>query len=306
MRADNDPARAQTILDQALRLDPDFPAARRWNAFLRVLRIQAGISNDSSALRQAEQELQQLLTEYPQYSQVHGGLAMVYLHQGRKDLVRQQLSIAKSMGLSDPQTAFLQVLTDYFDGRGEAAYEGCARLLESVPVFVGATVIMAAIESERGELSDSIAKLEAIDIATPNGAQSKSYLTLAYLYGGDTKRARATIDRVRAGAPQNYLLRLAETVVLAQEGRRKEALAGMDPDLEAFARVDPFATIEAAYMHAQSGDPQKALDWLEEAVRIGDERTDWFRRCPLLAPLRKDPRFRQIVETVEKARRAAR
>jgi len=38
-------------------------------------------------------------------------------------------------------------------------------------------------------------------------------------------------------------------------------------------------------------------------VRNGDERAAWFRRNPLLAGLREQPRFRQILETIASRRR---
>ena len=45
-------------------------------------------------------------------------------------------------------------------------------------------------------------------------------------------------------------------------------------------------------------EPSKALDWLDQAVRSGDERAEWFRRDPLLANVRNEPRFQQILESI--------
>ena len=42
-----------------------------------------------------------------------------------------------------------------------------------------------------------------------------------------------------------------------------------------------------------------ALEWLERAVRNGDERIEWFRREPLFANLRSHARFQQILESVQ-------
>jgi hypothetical protein len=46
------------------------------------------------------------------------------------------------------------------------------------------------------------------------------------------------------------------------------------------------------------GETDKALDWLDRAVRMGDGRDNWFRRDPLLASLRDHPRFQQILTSV--------
>ena len=46
------------------------------------------------------------------------------------------------------------------------------------------------------------------------------------------------------------------------------------------------------------GETSKALDWLDRAVRNGDERAEWFRRDPLLASIRQQPRFQQILDSI--------
>ena len=52
-----------------------------------------------------------------------------------------------------------------------------------------------------------------------------------------------------------------------------------------------------------TGEAAKALDWLDRAVRNGDERAEWFRRDPRLAGIRGQPRFKQILDSIEYRRR---
>jgi hypothetical protein len=53
-----------------------------------------------------------------------------------------------------------------------------------------------------------------------------------------------------------------------------------------------------AEFYAVLGDRAKAVEWLDRAVRAGDERADWFERNPLLANIRQEPLFRQIVDGI--------
>ena len=46
------------------------------------------------------------------------------------------------------------------------------------------------------------------------------------------------------------------------------------------------------------GETNTALDWLDRAVRLGDERGEWFQRDPLLKSLHAQPRFKQIIESI--------
>lgn len=73
--------------------------------------------------------------------------------------------------------------------------------------------------------------------------------------------------------------------------KRAEALQTMDEETVKFARVVFFVTPETADFYAAAGDSSKAIDWIRQAVRNGDEHTDWFRKNPRLASIQKDERF---------------
>jgi len=60
----------------------------------------------------------------------------------------------------------------------------------------------------------------------------------------------------------------------------------------------PHLTSRVAEFYATLHDAPKALEWLDVALRNGDERAEWFSRNPLLANIRDEPRFRQIVDAI--------
>jgi len=77
----------------------------------------------------------------------------------------------------------------------------------------------------------------------------------------------------------------------------------MDDETLKFAAAAFPSTVAAAEVYALVGDTPKAVEWLEETVRNGDERTDVFRRSPRLGAIRDDPRFKQIIDSIESRRR---
>jgi len=84
---------------------------------------------------------------------------------------------------------------------------------------------------------------------------------------------------------------------LAVEGRRDDAMQEMDPAVLKYGELI-IATSLVAEFYAVLGDRAQALDWLDRSVRAGDERADWFERDPLLANIRQEPRFRQIIDGI--------
>ena len=68
----------------------------------------------------------------------------------------------------------------------------------------------------------------------------------------------------------------------------------MDADVLKYGELIIVAS-NVAECYVLLGDRAKALDWLDRAVRAGDERAEWFERNPLMADIHREPRFRQIV-----------
>lgn len=93
-------------------------------------------------------------------------------------------------------------------------------------------------------------------------------------------------------------------LLLALEGKRQEALQTMDDETLKFLGASVVTTLGAAEFYAVLENTPKTLEWLEKVVRNGDERVEWFRKDPLLANIRQDPRFRQIVDLIETRRKS--
>ncbi|MEK7730711.1 MAG: hypothetical protein AAB363_02530 [Planctomycetota bacterium] len=73
----------------------------------------------------------------------------------------------------------------------------------------------------------------------------------------------------------------------------------MDDEVLKFIAATSLSTSgAAAEFYAVLGETSKALESLERDVRNGDDRADWFRRDPLLANIRNEPRFQQIVDSI--------
>ena len=75
------------MIERALELDPKFAAARAEFAFFHVVSILNGRSNDASLFYKAESEIRRALHDDPRCGRAHSVLALIYLLQGRKELV---------------------------------------------------------------------------------------------------------------------------------------------------------------------------------------------------------------------------
>ena len=297
-------ASARKMLERALELDPKFAEARGWYGFTFILEIDSGHSSDSSWLYKAEQELRRALQDDPDSASAHSSLAALYFFQGRKDLIPDEANKALALNPDGPDAKIW--LFNYYAMSGEYAIakEYINQLLESDPLFFPARMNLADILRLEGDLAGAIRESGKILEQDPRNPFAAKLLARTYIDGNDLPMARRSLESLSPDDQRGNESKLIWALLLALEGKTKEALAKMDEDSLKFGALSPWATSMVAEFYAVMGDPQKSLDWLETAVRNGDERDAWFRSDPSLAKVRDLPRFQQIIDSIEFRRKS--
>jgi Tfp pilus assembly protein PilF len=297
LNAQMDLPRARQQLEQALALDPAFAHARAWYGFTDVLLIDSGQSNDTEWLYKAEAELRRALEDDPNSARAHSALALVYQYQGRKELVPAEAR--RALELDPNERDGSQFLAMYHQWNGE--YDQSQALLKSNldtdPLFFPARANFGENLRQMGNPAGSIREQQKVLEQDPKNIIALAFLAMAHMTAGETVKARDALATARTLEPQNYLVRLLWALQLAIEGHRDEALQTMDADVLKYGELVSAAS-NVAEFYAVLGDQEGALDWLDRAVRAGDERPEWFERDPLLASVRQQPRFRQIVDGI--------
>lgn len=296
--------RAREMFERALAIDPRFGKARGVYAFTYVLMIEGGYSNDSSMLYKAEADARRALEDDPSSRQSHIALAGVYLFQGRKELVPRELEQALKDGPdTELRASMWELYYHRLNGDYRRAEELARELLASQPTFFPARTYLGEMWREQGKLADGVREQEKVLEQDPTNILALGHLSRAYLDLGDVAKARTTLELAKPEDRQNYRVRLMRALVLAREGKRAEALREMDRELEKYAGVHPPMIAQMAAFYALLGEKDKALEWLDRAVRIGDERAEYFQRDPQLASIRVEPRFKQLLESIAYRRR---
>jgi len=191
------------------------------------------------------------------------------------------------------------MLAMYHQWSGE--YELSQALLKALvtadPLFVPARANVGENLRLMGDAAGSIREQQQIIDQNPKSWYALTLMALACMTQGNVAKAREMLTTARSLQPDNYQGRVLWALQLALEGRRADALQAMDADVLKYGELISVAC-NVAEFYALLGDRAKALDWLDRAVRVGDERAAWFERDPLLANIRQEPRFRQIVDGI--------
>ena len=297
------PDQAQRMIERALTLDPTFAAARAEFAFFHVVTILNGRSNDASLFDKAESEARHALRDDARCGRAHSVLALVYLLQGRKELVPGEVDQALKENPTDATAQGWLLHYHEFNGDYQQAREQADRLVRQSPLYWAAHLSLGELLREQGDVDGAIREQERVLEQDPQNVDGLASLARAYIDKHDLHNARQTLERARKEDRENYSLRQTWALLLALEGDKAQATQEMDAGLQAYAAMQIFGPSSAADFYAVMGDADRALEWLERAVRMGDYREEYLRRNPLLTSLRAQPRFQQILDSVAYRRR---
>ena len=286
------------ILERALDIDPHFADARGEYGFTLALELIGGWSNDTAWLNRAEAEIRRALQDDPRSGRAHSALAAVYYTQGRMDLVEGEVVQALQANPNDVAASGWLQNTYMIKGDYERARDVARKALAISPNFFPVRMVNGEVLQNAGDLAGSISEREKVVEQAPANLIGIRFLARGYIVAGELAKARQLLERAAPGARTNFLIRLIWAQLLASEGKRGEALREMDESLHKYAEANlPFCESIAA-IHATLDETDKALDWLDRAVRAGNEQAEWFQRNPLLANIQQQPRFKQIVESI--------
>jgi tetratricopeptide (TPR) repeat protein len=294
----NDVPRANEMLERSLALDPHFAEARRNHAFNYVITILNGYTNDTNLLYKAEDELREAAQDDPALPSLPSALTAVYLMQGRRDRVPIEALDATVRSNSSPETLGWRAMVWWLGENNTRAKELWKRILERDPLMGPARMFLGEVLRTEGDIPAAIREEQKVLDQAPGNIAAIRFLTIAYMDASDLDRAENLVESKRQAFERNYMWRSTRALLFAREGKRDDARAAMDEETLKFLGAAFPATLDAAEFYALMGDASKAIEWLDRAVRNGDERTGWFRRDPRLASVQSDARFQNIITSV--------
>jgi tetratricopeptide (TPR) repeat protein len=190
------------------------------------------------------------------------------------------------------------VVYHHINGDHDRAIQQAREVIARAPLNWPVHLYLGDLLREQGDTAGAVSEQSRILEQESTNLAALGALAQAFLDTGDLRQARQVLERAGPGGHKGYRGRSVWALLLALEKKRDEARREMDADLESYSGAHVFGPLKAAEFYAVMGDSAKALEWLDRAVRMGDDREDWLRRDPHLASLRSHPRFEQMLASV--------
>lgn len=214
----------------------------------------------------ARREIKQLLDRAPNESTVHSTAAYVYRLSGQYD-------------------------------RALAEWDHFLKINPTDMVY--ASYNRARIHNYRGDYDQARADLNKGLAFEPHHPLLRAYKALTDYRCGDVGKATPVIEEVLYQNPNLHSYALFLAYCYHASGERDRAFELIDGKVEGIARVDQDVAYWLGSLYAMDGQADKAVEWLERAVSMGNENYPWFSSDPHWDKARDDPRFRKIMEDLK-------
>ncbi len=287
--------KAFAAFGEAAAKDPAYAAPHAGLADLFLVSGFSGLLPPREAWRLAEEAADRALALEPDSAEAHVARAYVRLFASHDFAgAETDLSLAVARDPLSPATRQWYGLLHAMQGRHEAFAAELARAHALDP----ASVLVESLEAFRAQLAgDRGAELAAARRATelePHRFLGHWSLGLALLRAG--KRSEAIAAHRRAaelaeGAPLITAV-LARTLAVAGHGGEARRL------LKDLASIPDMSRYQLATIHLALGARGRALDCLEFAYEAREPWLVWLAVDLMLAPLRRDARFKKLQQLV--------
>jgi tetratricopeptide (TPR) repeat protein len=211
----------------------------------------------------AEREYERAIVLSPNYATAHHWYALHLMWMGRHDEALREITKAQEL---DPLSLIIGNVVGhvhYWAGDFAQAETRLRKTLELGPDFAGAHGILAKTLFLQGRFGEAIT--EAREAVRLSNNEPMYATTLGYVCA-------------KAGQPEEALRILGELTAQSKE-----------------AYVPP---TRLALVHAGLGERDLMFDWLERAYQERDTGLPLTLTEPLLAPMRTDPRFADLLRRV--------
>jgi len=178
-------------------------------------------------------------------------------------------------------------------GRSNAAIDAARRGVALDPLNLLSYRALGGALRIAQRYNEAIVAYQAAIATDPGPPESYARSGLGYYALGSYQMARSTCER----KPDYWETRLCLALTFERLGQRRQS-DGHIKWLTEFYGGDQLA-YQYAEIYAQRAERDKALQWLEAALRLRDAGLRRLKTDPLMDPLRKEPRFQAVMRELK-------
>jgi eukaryotic-like serine/threonine-protein kinase len=286
------------MFEQAIKLDPNFARAHAGLGRCYVHHAQGYGGEHYYDL--AERSLKRALELDPELSSADLYMVYVLLHRGEKEQALSLLAEVRRDRPNDPTVFIIAGMLYRLNGQYEKALKQYDRLLELNPKdIVWASYNRARIYSYQQRYDEALAELEKGRAVEPEHPLIKIFTASVLFNRGKVDAALALAEETLQQHPHFDALRVFIARCLSAKGQHEAARALITGPVKETAAADHDIAFWLASFYAMEDMRDEALDWLQRAIKLGNENYPYFAENKKLDNLRNDPRFVKMLDDLK-------
>ncbi len=281
---------------RAIELDPNFALALDGLGAAYVNRVFKGFGGAEDYER-AEVAFNKALAIDPKLIEARMLMVFVYLWRGQKQKARMEVAQARRENPDEPVVHFVKATLHRLDGEYGRALRSYERLMRLDPAaHVVASFNRALVFMYMGKFDDMSRELD--HAGDPDNPLVQTFRALSLYYTGHTDAAATAMQNVVDTHPRMPGIRPFLAMCLSAQGKHSEARAQLNDSVIRNAEVDPDIAYSVASVYALEEMREKAFEWLERAIALGNANQPCFENDPNWLSLKSDPRFQDLMAKV--------
>ena len=285
---------------RAIALDSEFALAYSGLGACYANRIFKGIG-DAGDYDLAEDAFEKAFTFDPTVSEARVLMVMIYLARDEKATARAEVKQLQQEFPNEAPIYFVKGVVHRLDGEYEESLKSFQKLSRLDPAAQAVSSYnRARIFTYKGEYEKALKELDRGTKAEPNHPMIRIFRSNALFHEGDVEEASEIIKEVLEQNPKMDGIRPMYAIYLAHQGKTDEARAQMTPEALSLSKADHDMAYWLCSTYALLGEKEEALDWLERAIKLGNENKPWFEKDKTLESIRGEKRFKSFMERIGK------
>ena len=284
---------------RAIELDPQFALAYSGLGACYANRVLKGMGN-AEDYTYAEAAFSKAFIYDPDVVEARVLMVLIYLSRGEKKKARAEINVLREQFPNDASLYFVKGIMDRLDGDYDAALKTFQKLARLDPAArTVASYNRARIFLYRGLYDEGIRELDKGAAVEPNHPMIRIFRSVILFYRGDKDEAIKLMEDVLQENKGMDGMRSLYAIFLANIGRHDEARTQLTEKARNLAKADHDMAYWMASANAQLGELDEAFYWMERAIKLGNENKPWYENDKMLAPLREDARFAELIKKIE-------
>jgi serine/threonine-protein kinase len=282
----------------AIELDPKYALAYSGLGAVYANRVFKGIG-DTEDYNRAEAAFSHAIQIDPNVVEARVLMMFIYMSRGEKKKARIEIARLQDQFPNDAALHFAKANLHRLDGDYDRALRSWDRLERLDPAArVIATYNRARIYTYQGDVEKGLQEIARAEAAEPNHPLVKIFHARILLYHNETNKAIRLMQDVLHDNPDMEGMKPILAISLATAGRVDEARQQLTERALKMAKADHDMAYWTASTYALLGEKENALDWLESAIRLGNENKGWFEHDKNLNSLRNEPRYIELMQKI--------